>query len=80
MALHTAGSVSHSTSSQIQPAHPLQLWEAKAPLPGLSLMKDLLGSVEWLGSSCQIQSWGHRGGNNPSACWKAVLRKAGYRD
>lgn len=43
-------------------ACPLELWEARAPFPKLSLMKSLLGSSEWLGSSCQTQSWFHRGG------------------
>lgn len=71
MSLHTAGSVSQHILT-----HPARL----ASLPMLGLMKDLLGSSEGLASSCQTQSWFHRGGETAFPCaGKRSFEKAGCR-
>lgn len=75
---HSPHVISHSWLCVTQ--HILARPARLAPLPMLSVMKDLLGSSEWLGSSCQAQSWFHRGGKTAFACArKWCLEKAGCR-
>lgn len=69
VSLHTASSVSQHVLTRPSQACPLHQHEARA----------LLGSSEWLGSSCHTQSLGHRGEYSLPMCWEAGLRKAGCR-
>lgn len=72
MSLHTTGSVSQHILT-----HPARL----APFPMLGLMKDLLGSSEWLSSSCQTLFWFHKGGETAFPCARKqwCFEKAGCR-